>query len=167
MQTVNVKIFSSAIDALGISARKQSPNETGGVLLGTRNLTSGALEYNILGSLGVADFEEFDDTYIASPTTFECRGSQQWSNLVIKAIKTFGMSYIGDWHSHPNSNFGTLSQRDIDMLVDQSILDQFYPFPPLHVLLQWSSINQDMKITANIMLDNQLIIVLGPEIIAK
>jgi len=164
MKNVSVNIFPSALDSLRETATRHSPDETGGVLTGTRSFSNGALEFNILGVLGVADFEEFKDIYTASPTEFVCTDRLGWANLALSAVKTFGMSYIGDWHSHPNSSLATLSHRDVHHLAQQYLLGQFAPFPPLHVLLNWRSSGTDFHISANIMLGD-FIAVLEPEII--
>lgn len=164
MTSVNVNIFSSALDALRDTATRHSPVETGGVMAGTRSFHNGALEFNILGALGVADFEEFKDIYTASPTEFFCTDRLGWANLALRAVKTFGMSYIGDWHSHPNSSLCTLSHRDIHHLAQQYMLGQFNPYPPLHVLLNWRSSEVDFRISAHIMI-GEFIAVLEPQII--
>lgn len=166
MQTVHVKIFSSALNSLRETASKHSPAETGGVLTGTRSFRDGVLEFNILGVLGVADFEEFKDIYIASPTEFVCTDRLGWANLALRAVKTFGMSYIGDWHSHPNCSLTTLSYRDVNHLAHQYMLGQFDPFPPLHVLLSWRSTGTKFHISANILL-GEFIAVLEPQVIQK
>lgn len=164
MTSVSVNIFSSALDSLRRTATKHSPVETGGVMAGTRSCHNGTLEFNILGVLGVADFEEFKDIYIASPTEFICIDRLGWANLALRAVKTFGISYIGDWHSHPNSGLTNLSSRDIHHLVQQYMLGQFNPFPPLHVLLNWRSSRADFRISAHIIL-GEFIAVLEPWII--
>lgn len=166
MKNVSVNIFPSALDSLTGTATRHSPDETGGVMAGTRSFRNGALEFNILGVLGVADFEEFKDTFVASPTEFTCTDRLGWANLALRAVKTFGMSYIGDWHSHPNSGLTTLSPRDIHHLAQQYMLGQFDPFPPLHVLLSWRSSGTNCNISANIML-GKYIAVLEPQIIGK
>lgn len=166
MSSVSVNIFSSVLDSLSGTATRHSPNETGGVMMGTRFFRNGDLEFNILGVLGVADFEEFKGIYVASPTEFTCTDRLGWANLALKAVKTFGMSYIGDWHSHPNSNLTTLSHRDINHLSQQYILGQFNPFPPLHVLLSWKTSGMKCHISANIMF-GEFIAVMVPQIIRK
>lgn len=166
MKSVSVNIFPSALDSLRETATRHSPDETGGVLTGTRSFRNGALEFNILGVLGVADFEEFKGIYVASPSEFTCTDRLGWANLALKALKTFGMSYIGDWHSHPNSSLKTLSPRDVNHLAQQYMLGQFNPFPPLHVLLSWRYSGADCHISANIML-GQFIAVLEPQIIGN
>lgn len=108
MISVSVNIFPSALDSLMGTAIKHSPVETGGVIAGTRSCRDDTLEFNILGVLGVADFDEFKDIYTATPTEFVCTDRLGWANLALNAVKTFGMSYIGDWHSHPNSSMCTL-----------------------------------------------------------
>ena len=166
MTSVSVSIFSSALDSLRETATRHSPNETGGVLTGTRSFSNGALEFNILGVLGVADCKEFKGIYFASPTEFACTDRLGWASLALRAVKTFGMSYIGDWHSHPNSGLSTLSQRDVTHLTQQFMLGQFDPFPPLHILLSWRSFGTESHISANIML-GEFIAVLEPQIIGK
>lgn len=164
MQNVSVKIFPSAQKALIDIAIRHSPNETGGVLVGTRNINNAALEFNILGVLGIAEYDEFGDAYKASPTTFVCSDRMGWANLALKAVKTFGMSYIGDWHTHPNSNYAELSSQDVSFVTQQYLLGQFLPFPPLHLLLSWYLKGLEMDITANIMLGD-VILVVRPEVI--
>ena len=164
MNSVIVNIFPSAMDSLRESAMRQSPNETGGVLAGTRSFENGSLRFNILGVLGVADFDEFKGIYVASPTEFTCTDRLGWANLALKSVETFGMSYIGDWHSHPNSSLTRLSLRDVNHLSQQYLLGQFNPFPPLHVLLSWSSFGQESRISAHIMFE-QFMAVLEPQII--
>lgn len=166
MKSVSVKIFPSALDSLRGSATRHSPDETGGVLTGTRSFRNGLLEFNILGVLGVADFEEFKNIYVASPTEFVCTDRLGWANLALRAVKTFGMSYIGDWHSHPNSSLASLSSRDVNHLAQQHMLGQFDPFPPLHVLSNWHSSGTEFHISANIML-GKFIAVMEPLIIGK
>lgn len=164
MTSVSVNIFPSALDSLRGTATRHSPDETGGVMAGTRSCRDGALEFNILGVLGVADFEEFKDIYTASPTEFVCTDRLGWATLALRVVKTYGMSYIGDWHSHPNSNLTTLSPRDIHHLAQQYMLGQFDPYPPLHVLLNWRLSGADFRISAHIML-GEFIAVLEPRII--
>ena len=166
MTSVNVNIFPSALDSLRDSATRHSPFETGGVIVGTRSFNNSTLEFNILGVLGVADFEEFMGIYTASPTKFQCTDRLGWANLALRAVKTFGMSYIGDWHSHPNSSLCSLSSRDIHHLTQQYMLGQFAPYPPLHVLLNWQSSGADCCISAHIML-GEFIAVLEPQIIGQ
>lgn len=166
MPTVHVNIFPSALDSLRETATRHSPDETGGVMAGTRSFRNGALEFNILGILGVADFEELNDVYTASPTEFVCTARLGWANLALRAVKTFGMSYIGDWHSHPNSSLTTLSPRDMHHLAQQYKLGQFDPYPPLHVLLNWRSPGADFRVSAHIML-GEYIAVLEPQIIGQ
>lgn len=166
MPTVHVNIFPSALDSLKETATRHALNETGGVMAGTRSFKDGDLEFNILGVLGVADFEEFKGIYTASPTEFVCTDRLGWANLALRAVKTFGMSYIGDWHSHPNSSLTTLSPRDIHHLAQQYMLGQFDPYPPLHVLLNWRSSRADFRISAYIML-GEFIAVQEPQIIGQ
>jgi proteasome lid subunit RPN8/RPN11 len=166
MKSVSVNIFPSALDSLRKSATRHSPDETGGVMTGTRSFCNGSLAFNILGVLGVGDFEEFKSIYAASPTEFVCTDRLGLANLALKAVKTFGMSYIGDWHSHPNSSLTTLSHRDIHHLAQQYKLGQFDPFPPLHALLNWRSSGADFRLFANIML-GEFVAVLEPQIIGK
>jgi len=164
MPNVIVNIFPSAANSLKNTATRHAPNETGGVLTGTRQVHENALEFNILGVLGIADLDEFKDVYFASPTEFVCTDRLGWANFALKAVQTFGMSYIGDWHSHPNSGLTVLSPRDVHHLAQQYLLDQFNPFPPLHVLLNWRSGEINFNISANIML-GEVIVVIKPEII--
>jgi proteasome lid subunit RPN8/RPN11 len=166
MKSVSVNIFPSALDSLRETATRHSPDETGGVMAGTRSFLNGALEFNILGVLGVADFEEFKGIFTVSPAEFVCTDRLGWANLALRAVKTFGMSYIGDWHSHPNSNLASLSHRDIHHLTQQYVLGQFAPYPPLHVLLNWRSSGADFRISAHIML-GEFIAVLEPQIIGQ
>lgn len=166
MTSVSVNIFPSALDSLRGTVTKYSSDETGGVMVGTRSFHNGAMMFNILGVLGVADFEEFKGIYTASPTEFICTDRLGWANLALRAVKTFGMSYIGDWHSHPNSSLTSLSPRDIQHLAQQYMLGQFDPFPPLHVLLNWRPSGTDFRISAHIML-GESIAVLEPQIIGQ
>ncbi len=163
MLNVNVNFFSSALNSLKISAFKQSPIETGGVMVGTRSWHDDNLEFNILGVLGVGDFTEFKHIYTASPNEFICTDRLGWANLALKAVKTFGMSYIGDWHSHPESSLTHLSRRDIHGLAKQYNLGQFAPFPPLHILLNWQT-TIDCNISAYIILGD-FILCIEPRII--
>jgi len=135
-------------------------------MTGTRSFHNNTLEFNVLGVLGVGDFKEFKGIYTASPTEFLCTDRLGWANLALRAVKTFGMSYIGDWHSHPNSSLCTLSSRDIHHLVQQYMLGQFDPYPPLHVLLNWRLLRADFRISAHIML-GEFIAVLEPQIIGQ
>jgi len=166
MKAVSVNIFPSALDSLKRTAIRHSPDETGGVLAGNRSFRNGILEFDILGVLCVADFEESKGIYVASPTEFTCTDRLGWANLALKAVEIFGMDYIGDWHSHPNSNLTTLSPRDVNHLTQQYILSQFNPYPPLHVLLSGYSPGMKFKISANIMLGD-FIAVLEPQVIGK
>lgn len=166
MTSVSVNIFPSALASLRETATRHSPDETGGVIAGTRSFRDGTIEFNILGMLGVADFEEFKNIYTASPTEFICTDRLGWANLALRAVKTFGMSYIGDWHSHPNSSLTSLSHRDIHHLTQQYVLSQFAPYPPLHVLLNWRSSGMEFRISAHIMLGN-FIAVLEPQLIRQ
>lgn len=166
MLTVRVNIFPSALNSLRGTSIKNSPDETGGVIVGTRACCYDVLEFNILGILGVADCEEFKDIYDASPTEFVCTNRLGWANLALRAVKTFGMSYIGDWHSHPNSSLTTLSSRDIQHMFQQYMLGQFAPFPPLHLLLSWQSSGTDFRVSTHTMLGKS-ILVIEPRIIAN
>lgn len=166
MLNVNVNVFKSAVNALKDISIRQSPNETGGVLAGTRFYQNDILEFNILGVLGVADFDDFKGTYVASPTEFVCTDRIGWANLALKAVQTFGMNYIGDWHSHPKCNLSTLSSQDVSMLVQQHLLGQFTPYPPIHILTNWSASTSVINISANIML-GEYIAVIKPEIICN
>ncbi|SFM26761.1 Mov34/MPN/PAD-1 family protein [Pelosinus propionicus] len=165
MRNVSVKIFESVIDLLSVNALNQSPDETGGVLVGTRSCTDDLLEYNILGAVGISSFNEFKDIYNATATEFTCTDRMGWAKLALKAVEIYGMSYIGDWHSHPKSNFNNLSPKDISHILQQYELRQFNPFPPLHVLLSWPLGSERVSITANIMLHNNVIAVIKPQII--
>lgn len=164
MIDVHVNIFPSALDSLKNNAIHHSPNETGGVMAGTRSFQNGSMVFNILGSIGVAEFEEFTGIYESSPTKFICTDRLGWAHLSLKAVRTFGASYIGDWHSHSDSSMGTLSQQDIHHLAKQFTLGQFYPFPPLHVLINMPSSITGYQVTAHIMLGKS-IVVLEPQII--
>lgn len=164
---VTVKIFASVAEELCQSSLRASPNEMGGVLVGTRSHNDNSLEYNILGALAVSDYEECKGIYVATPTKFTCTDRNGWANLALKAVETYGMSYLGDWHSHPQSSTTILSSKDIDTLVQQYKLGQFDPFPPLHILMQWNLLNSEIHITANIMLNNNFIVVVNTEVISK
>lgn len=164
MRDVNVSIFPGVAQALEEISFRHAPDETGGVLVGTRSYQDDVLEYNIFGVLGVADFEEFKGIYTASPTSFVCNDRLGWANLALKAVETFGMSYIGDWHSHPRCSLTTLSSQDISFIAEQFMLGQFRPYPPLHVLLSWTSIEPSVNISANIML-GKYIAVIKPQIL--
>lgn len=166
MLNVNVNIFQSAVNALKEISIRQSPNETGGVLAGTRHFQDNVLEFNILGVLGATDCGDFKDAYIVSPTEFICTDRVGWANLALKAVQTFGMSYVGDWHSHPKCNLSKLSFQDISILMQQHILGQFEPYPPLHILTHWSASASLINISANIML-GEYIAVVKPEIICN
>jgi proteasome lid subunit RPN8/RPN11 len=163
MKNVNVNIFPSAFNSLKEIATRHSPNETGGVLTGTRTFCDGTLEFNILGTLGVADFKKFDTIFSASSSKFICIDRLGWANFALEVVKIFGMSYIGDWHSHPNCNSCTLSYQDVEHLVQQFKLGQFNPFPPLHILLS-NSLGGDFHMSAYIML-GECIVSMNPHII--
>jgi len=165
MMSVIVNIFPSALRALKEIGTRHSPNETGGVITGTRQFSNNALEFNILGVLGIADYEEFRGFFAASPTEFTCTDKMGWAMLTLKAVETFGMSYIADWHSHPNSSLKVLSSRDIKHLTQQYVLGQFQPFPPLHVLISWPH-SAGFKVSAHIMLGD-VIAVLEPRVITN
>mgnify|MGYP001220177344 CR=1 FL=1 len=163
MQNVTVNIFPSVIEHLRTTSINQSPNETGGVLVGTRSFDRGTLEYNILGCLCVADFEEFVSIYSATPSRFTCKNKDGWAEFALKAVERFGMSYIGDWHTHPRSNMAFLSPIDMYTLKLQYELGQFAPYPPLHLLVQWTS-SQDIGVMANVLL-GKLLIMVEPNVI--
>lgn len=160
---MNVNIFPSAFSSLRETATRHSPNETGGVLTGTRTLYYDILEFNILGILGIADFKKFNNIFLASPTKFICIDRLGWANFALKAVTIFGMSYIGDWHSHPNSSMDSLSQQDIDHLTLQNKFGQFDPFPPLHMLLS-QSLNHGVNMSAYIMV-GECVYMVKPHII--
>jgi len=166
MRSVNVSIFPCAANALRESAMRHAPNETGGVLVGTRCFRGDVLDYGILGILCIADFDEFKDTYIATPTKFVCTDRMGWANLALKAVETFGLSYIGDWHSHPGSSLTTLSSQDISFIAEQHAQGQFNPYPPLHVLTSWSSPKALFHVSANVML-GELIAILKPQLVSN
>lgn len=151
MTNVNVNIFPSAFGSLREILMRHSPNETGGVLTGARKFYDDILEFNILGTLGVADFKKFETIFKASPTKFICTDRLGWANFALDAVKIFGMSYIGDWHSHPNSSLHSLSHQDVEHLAQQYKFGQFNPFPPLHILIS-NSTNNCFYVSAYVML---------------
>lgn len=163
MQNVVVNIFPSVIEALKSSSLNYSPNETGGILIGTRQLHGMIVEYNILGYLCVADYDEFKEIYMATSTSLICLNREGWATFALKAIEKYGMSYIGDWHSHPRSSMGMLSSLDLCTLSQQYHLGQFEPYPPLHLLVHWLD-EKDIYIKANVLL-GKLLLVVEPRII--
>lgn len=163
MQNVVVNIFPSVIEDLKISSLNHSPNETGGILIGTRSFHEMTLEYNILGYLCVADYDEFKDIYRATKTGFVCVNREGWAKVALKAVERFGMSYIGDWHSHPKSSMKMLSSLELCTLYQQYKLEQFSPYPPLHLLVHWLN-DKDISVKANVLL-NEILLVMKPSII--
>lgn len=163
MQNVVVNIFPSVIEALKSSSLKYSPNETGGVLIGTCQLQGITVEYNILGYHCVADDDEFKDSYAATPTRFVCQNREGWARFALKAIEKYGMSYLGDWHSHPKSSMGMLSALDLFTLSQQYQLEQFKPYPPLHLLVHWTD-DKDIRIKVNVLI-GEFLLVIEPHII--
>lgn len=163
MLNVVVNIFPSIIEDLQRSSLNQSPNETGGVLIGTRFIDETTVEYNVLGCLCVADYDEFKGIYKATPTCFTCIDKDGWAKFALKAVERFGMSYIGDWHTHPRSSMKILSSLDLYTLWQQYTLEQFKPYPPLHLLVQWSD-NQEIGISANVLLD-KILVMTAPNVI--
>lgn len=167
MKNVIVKIFSSVVESLIKSSNLHSPNETGGVLVGTRQFIGNNIEFSILGVLCIADVEEFQKSYEATRGRFICKDKEMWGKFIYEAVQKYGMSYIGDWHTHPNSHTYFLSNEDASMLTDQYTIGQFYPFPPLHLLVQWPPASKDIMITANVMTSDNLILVIKPKVIKK
>lgn len=158
-------MFQSIEEKLIADTIRQSPNETGGVLVGTRNCKDTILEYNILGILCITDVKQLECSVSSSSVEFICNDKKSWAKLALKAVELYGMNYIGDWHSHPNM-LAFLSATDIKMLKQQYILNQFCGFPPLHVIIGLSEASHhEATITANVMLNNKLITVVNPEII--
>lgn len=77
-----------------VEARLHAPNETGGVLLGYPDATSGVIRVSELVSAGPDARRE--------PHFFQPDGSWQRKQIAERyAASGRTLAYLGDWHSHP------------------------------------------------------------------
>jgi integrative and conjugative element protein (TIGR02256 family) len=103
--------------------RKKLPNETGGVLLGSWDLTR-SIVYVVDTTAAPPDSEERTSLFI--------RGSAGLRDQVINARERTGgmIQYIGEWHSHPDG-YGTVPSEDdcnvFSWLSEKTIEDGFSP----------------------------------------
>jgi len=107
---------------------KKLPNETGGVLLGSWDLTR-RIVYVVDTIAAPPDSEE--------RTTLFIRGSAGLRERVIKAgERTGGMiQYMGEWHSHPDG-YGTVpSEDDSNIFSWLSEKTQEDGFPPIMLIV--------------------------------
>jgi len=160
--TVIVKINEGTIKKLINKAQESLPNETGGVLVGFRSDKPNVLEYTITAALCITEGDAFNGKYKATPDSFECMDRKTWAELSLKAVKLYGLYYIGDWHSHTCSlSESCFSIRDIEHVEKQLILGQFPSSLPLHLVVSTVMTNQ---ILAFVAMPNMLICLI-PEVI--
>lgn len=93
-----------AVEAMVAEASQAAPNETGGMLLGWENVERNEIViWTVLGP---------GPSAMHTPTSFKPDGAWQQDELAATYTRTDGLiTYLGDWHVHPNGGFA-LSRRD-------------------------------------------------------
>ncbi len=100
---------SELLDTLALMRGSRLPNETGGVLVGSRDRSRKIL-YIVDALPSPPDSEEFRTSYI--------RGTRGLSEEVdrIARITSWNLDYIGEWHSHPDGHNVEPSANDEKLL---------------------------------------------------
>ncbi|WP_282068463.1 Mov34/MPN/PAD-1 family protein [Olleya namhaensis] len=103
---LEVEFDESLLKELEQIAIKHYPNEIGGYLLG---------KYESKNKKAVVYKQVLALSYINSPTIFKHIVDDETKVLLEKTFEEEGIHYIGEWHTHPNSNSG-YSQTDFKAL---------------------------------------------------
>lgn len=160
---VTVKITKSAREKLDMMAQLSMPNEIGGVVVGFYDDGTESLEYSITAVLCITEDPTIRESCISTPHSFECTDGKKWAELALKAVKLYGLNYIGDWHSHTCSLSCTpFSLKDMKHIEKQLQLNQFASTPPLHLVVAGVS---PTEILAFVAIPN-VIICIKPEVIS-
>lgn len=103
-----IKLSSSVINNLLLQRKLKLPNETGGVLLGTYDFNN-RICYIVDSIDSPSDSQEYPYAYV--------RGSNGLLEKIrcIEEVTAGNLTYIGEWHSHPN-NLTRPSNDDLILL---------------------------------------------------
>lgn len=129
MSYPTIWLSNAAIDVMTAEAVTAAPNETGGMLLGWEN--------DVRNETVIVDVTGPGPKARHSPSSFGPDGAWQQAELAAAYGRSGGVvTYLGDWHVHPNGGFN-MSRRDRRTMA-KIASDQDARCPrPLMVLLAW------------------------------
>jgi integrative and conjugative element protein (TIGR02256 family) len=119
-------IENKALDKMRAEGMKHFPLETGGCLMGYRDINGDMVIVDIVGPGPDADHQ-----------AYEFAGNTKWQDDEVKRIfdaHDGDVTYIGDWHTHPNQNT-LLSEKDIKCLDVIATTKEAYCPKPLMLVL--------------------------------
>ncbi len=103
---LKVEFEDNLLKELEIIALKNYPNEIGGYLLGN---------YSKDKSKAIIKKQIIALKYLNSPVSFKHIVNEETKNVLTKIFEDEKVFYIGEWHTHPNSN-SNYSQTDFNAL---------------------------------------------------
>ncbi|RBL90458.1 ThiF family adenylyltransferase [Chitinophaga flava] len=122
-----VRMMAGLKDRLLSQCKQNSPNETGGILIGVCNYKTQTIH--------IYDVWNAPPKSKGSPSSFIRSKNGLKAKVDLIKERTGGMiGYIGEWHTHP-MNLNQLSQRDIDTVNELLPLNRLSPIPTLSLIV--------------------------------